>query len=861
MIEPEKSVFLVESEKAVEISQPADCGTLIVTVNSPAEYKTGPYPVSVSNPMVQLQASSQEIEIIKGKLVVFLATENPSDLEKGELRVALFRENRFEAEAPAFGGIARLDGLLPGVYSLLVYDDAQQFGTVQKNGALVEAGKETVENISIFFAPALSLKAEVLNATDDSQIENALVRLVDLDTGEVKGQGRSDSLGFTVFSFSDSFPEGSLSFAVSAPNFFATTVPLEGLAETQTIRLKPVTTSENGKAEVTVLNPLNEAIPNARVFLLDAETKQVRQDIPFQATDSRGTTVFSGIPSGNWIVFAEKGFDSEESDLFESDSKKTSRVKVIIEGAEAVLWVQAVDESGFAASNAAVSVFSANGNDFKSIESFSLDSDGSGSVSLKANQRVFVEISKSGFLVYRSEFVYLYSGQTSKINVELKTDDGSNEISLEWTGFVDASNESVSRFEPGELYFANFDLRVPGGGMQSFESVGGMVRIEEEKGKTGIVFLESGQAANATILIGKNWGPTNGEEADLAPENMVSEKGTWARMVWQNPSAGIYRVRIGFSTSEEAKPGTGLLVHFNAWAIRKDSGQLETNPTDAEVLAGSKQLLYAESNSKKIVLSSAADDCTEVFCFLNVQARDLSTQKELETPFQLLNEREYEISLQLMNNSGSELNNVSFSMQNRQFGQLVGLLQIQQFSLFPAEGEAIEQTVNGFETEPVFLELGTGKSALLQIRAKMVSDQWSDLVLLLGPSNGEKIEHAIEFESAGNQLFKAMVSPEEIRPQQETKLLVSVAEKETSQIVSEATVTVKLDSLDGQTTEWTEATDSGGQARFVVPGTSAGSIVTIISKNQIQTDGTILSIGSIMAYTGIPLESNASNQS
>lgn len=833
LVKPKKTDFLVESEKAVEVPQPEGCGALIVTVNSPPEYNNGPYPVSVSNPMVQLQASSQETEILKGKLIVFLAAEKPSELENSQPRVVLFRENRFEAEAPALGGIARLGELLPGIYSLLVYDDAQRFGTIRKNSVLIETGKEATENVSLVFNALFSLKAQVLNETSESQIENALVRLVDSDSGEVKGQARSDALGFALFSFSGSFPEGSLSFAVSVPGFFATTVPLEGLSETQIIRLKPVSVGENGKVEATVLNGLNEPIANARVFLLEAETKIVRQDISFQATDSKGTVFFSGIPSGNWIAFAEKGFDAGESDSFESKTEKTSRVKIVIEGKPAILWVQAFNESGLPASNAAVSVFAANGNSFESIESFSLDEEGTGSVSLKANQRVFVEISKSGFLVYRSEFVQLFSGQTSEINAELKKDDGRNEIRLESTGFVDSSNESVSRFEPGEMYFANFDLTVPRGGTAQYQKAGVLVRIGEEKGKTGIVFLESAQAANATAVIGKNWNPVNGEELDLAPENMATEKGSWARIVWENPSSGVYRVRVGFSTTKEAKPGTALLVHYNAWATRTVSEQLETDPMDAEVLAGAKQLLYAESNSKKIVLSSPADECTETVCFSNAQVRDVSTQQLLESPFQLLNGREYEVSLQLANNSGSELSNISFSMANKQQEKVVGLIQIEEFSLVPEEGEPIQQTVDGFETKPVFFGLGIGKSALLQIKLKMVADQWSNIVLSLDPSSGEKIEKSIEFESAGNQQFKAMVSPEEIKPQQETKLLVSVREKETSQIVSDATVSIQLDSLDGGKTEWAEVTDSGGQARFVVPGTSAGSIVTI----QIQKDG------------------------
>ncbi len=848
LVKPEKTGFLVESEKAIEVSQPKGCGALIVTVNDPPEYKSGPYPVSASNPMVQLQASSQELEILKGKLTVFLTAEKPSDLENSQPRIVLFRENRFEAEAPALGGIARLEELLPRIYSLLVYDDAQQFGTVQKTDVLIEAGKETTETVSLVFDASFSLKAQVLNEVDESQIENAVVRLVDLDNGEVKGQSRSDATGFAQFSFSGSFPEGSLAFAVAAPGFFAATVPLEGLNETQTIRLKPVSGGENGKVEVTVLNGLNEPIPNARVFLLEAETKLVRQDISFQATDSKGEAVFSGIPSGNWVAWAEKGFDSGESDSFESKTEKTSRIKVVIEGKEATLLVQALDESGLPASNAAVSVFATTGNGFESVETFSLDEEGNGSVSLKANQRVFVEISKSGFFVYRSGFVQLYSGQTSEINAELKTNDGRNEIRLEWTGFVDASNESVSRFEPGEMYFANFDLTVPGGGTLQYQQAGAMVRIEEENGKTGIVFLESAQAANATVVIGKNWNPANGEELDLAPENMATEKGSWARIALENPSSGVYRVRIGFSTAPETKSGTALLVHYNAWAIRNGSGQLETDPLDSEVLAGTKQLLYAESNSKKIALSSPADECTDIFCFSNVQVRDLSTQQSLESPFQLLNGREYEVSLQLVNNSGSELNNISFSMANKQSDQLVGLIQIEEYSLVPPSGEPMQETVNDFQTEPVFFDLGIGKSAFLQVKIKAMADQWSDIVLFLDPSNGEKTEKSIEFESAGNQQFKAMVSPEEIKPQQETTLLVSVAEKETSQTVSGAIVTVKLDSLDGQTTEWTGQTDSGGQARFVVPGTSAGSVVTI----QIQKDG--FETASIQKMVGFLLE-------
>jgi len=634
LVKPEKTDFLADSEKAVEISQPKDCGSLIVTVNDPPEYKSGPYPVSVSNPMVQLQASSQELEILKGKLTVFLTAEKTSDLESSQPRVVLFRENRFETEAPTLGGIAHFDELLPGLYSILVYDEAQRFGTIRKTEVLLEAGKESTETIPLSFAVSLSLKAQIVNSTDESQIENAVVRLVNLDNGEAVGQGRSDSTGLAQFSFSDSLPEGSLAFAVAAPDFFSGTVPLAGFNQTQIIHLKPVSSSENGKVEATVLNLSNEPIANARVFLLDAQTKQVRQDISFQATDAKGKAVFSGIPSGNWIAWAEKGFDSGESDSFESKAEKTSRVKIVIEGKEAILLVQALDESGSPASNAAVSVFAANGNNFDSIQSFSLNDGGNGSVSMKANQRVFVEISKSGFLVYRSEFVQLYSGQTSEISAELKKDDGSNAIRIESTGFVNASNESVSRFEPGELYFANFDLIVPGGGTLQYQQAGAMVRIEEEKGKTGIVFVESAQAANATVVIGKNWNSANGEELDLAPENLATEKGSWAKIVLENPSSGVYRVRIGFSTTKETKPGTALLIHYNAWGMQTGSGQLETDPTDAEALAGTKQLLYAESNSKKIVLSSPADECTETVCFSNVQVKDLSTQKQLDSPFQ-----------------------------------------------------------------------------------------------------------------------------------------------------------------------------------------------------------------------------------
>jgi len=153
--------------------------------------------------------------------------------------------------------------------------------------------------------------------------------------------------------------------------------------------------------------------------------------------------------------------------------------------------------------------------------------------------------------------------------------------------------------------------------------------------------------------------------------------------------------------------------------------------------------------------------------------------------------------------------------------------------LVPPTGEPTRQTVNDFQTKPVFFDLGIGKSASLQFKIKAMADQWSDIVLSLDPSNGNKIEKAIEFQSAGNQQFKALVSPEEIKPQQATSLLLTVREKETSQPVSEASVSVKLNSADGQTTEWTQNTNANGEARVDIPGTSANSVLSI----QIQKDG------------------------
>ncbi|MBU1930772.1 hypothetical protein KJ972_04645 [Candidatus Micrarchaeota archaeon] len=810
-VSPIQTEFTINSEDAVRVSQPQNCGGLVLTLFSPSDFRLTSYPISVFNPLVLLEPASIVFQSHEARLNVFLSATNPSLLEGTQATVVLFRDNRFEKEAPALGGVAHFSGLTPGVYSILVLEENQLFGQTILEGVVLEPSQEKTTTIMVSDAVVTTIRVQIVQSETTIGIENALVRLVNRENGKVLGQTHTKTDGITELGFVQAI-EGSIYIAVSAPNFFSKTIALESITETQIVELKPISAIETGTVIVKVENENQGPIENARVFLLDAVSKQVRQDIPIQFSDALGKVTFLGVPSEQLVAWAEKDLKRGESPSFQASTTQTTTITTTVKPDQTLISILALDHQGIPVGSAIVTVFNAQN---QKITSFALDTDGSGITTLTANQRVSLEIKHEDFMTFRSETLELLGGIPKQVNAVLERKETLNSFGISFQGFQDVSQKEVTQFFPGTQYYAVFDLSIPKN--PAYIQAGAFFRIGGLEGTMkNAVWIESIQVANAVIVQGKSFDPANGENIDLAAENLVTKESKWAQVLFSTPTPGTQRMVIGFKARTDTTPETMGKFFYNAWAITQQNQSLETNPIDTSAMSGSKERLYATAYHQSFSISGKQDSCENEICFANFFVKNLSTTGFLQEPFELNNNHLYELSFELANNSTQGIEITYFLLANMQDSISTSQIKIQEYSITLPDKSVIQESAEAFESNSVSFSLGANQKARVKVTLQPSASYWSSIVISAQLDSGETFKKSIPFEVSGERAFKWFLSQHQFSPLTENSVQLVVLDEGAQTPVENAIITIRLFSPNGGQIEWTQYTDSQGKTDITI---------------------------------------------
>ncbi len=808
-VKPEQEIVSSNNNGELAFIEPVNCGTLTLTVFSPAEFKQKSF--AIVDPITVVAMEYNETP----KAIIALQLVDASGIPLGNIAasVSLVQNGAITQTTMIEHGHGIIDAL-PGKYNLLVQDNALAFAMLDKIELDLNAGTRLDLNVRMSSDLKGFVFGKVLDNSNGKAIANASIELRDLKDDLLASAKTGSNGEFRLPVVSALF----LFLTASAEGYLPLQQSVDLDAKAIEIKLEKATEFNSGIVEVSVFDPGSAPVENAVVTLHDANSMEIA---PYgqKVSDANGIARFAGVKAGKYIAVAEKYPYHAESIEQETSISETANFFVWFFAVESSLSLKAVDESGNAIENAIVEVFDLNGQKIDSVEL----QDGRAFYSTRADKRVFLVFSHPDYLQYYSESFNLLQLDFVEIKAVMRKAFFGDAPKANFLGVFNEFGEKVFDLESGKNYSAKIELLVPS--TRAFDSaelhfrVGSAKSIEDDE-----LQIVAANAGIATVISGKMFNEPKSEQTDFAIEITGNFPAKWVNATIDYPEAAVYAVSIDLSVSEQAAFGAMLPMFYRAVGIA--NGVYYRDPED-DVLGHAKetqekQALYAKTVALQQYFKRAERACYGKLCLI-ANSQEAKSGEFLEEPFELFKGIDYNVLFTVLNNSSQPMENVSIEARNYYFGKERQDLKItgfeinsakKQFSDFATENAAIGTLQPNSNIE--------GKLAILPL-----ADNYTALQFKVTTRNAGSFVFNVFFDAFDKRLMKINAVPEQPIALAESKLLLFAIDPETGRGIANALFTLDLQAANGGESQLQKRADSNGLADFFLLAMKPGSRIIV----------------------------------
>ena len=805
----------------ITITPPEECGLLSVRATA-SGFKPLEAIIDRGGKVLRFEAE----ETAKGS-ILFVVRDSETDRLLNGIKVSVFDLQDFPVGAPRFTDRGEaVFSIEPGSYKAIIEDESSDYGSEEVSFSVQERESSTRE-VELSKQVKAFLNVSVIEGSSGEELNGASIFVRKENGARVASKELEEDESTAIFALTDSgvyiVSASKEGFLVSSPVRVDTTgLDLEEEVDV-VIELEQCTPTTCGIIRVKVEDEEGLTVENAVVYLLDPATGFLLSEYGSKVTDANGlTSAFTNVKEGSYKATAQKYPASGTSNALEVDMTAENIITVVMVIGDGTIEVIATDLDGREVPFALAELRTHSG---EVLGTISLDEEGKGSLSTKADKRVYAIVTADGFSRFVSNSRQVFRNEKVTINAVLEREISGDKATVRWFGLFDESGNRIEdALGTGETYIARFQLLVPENN-DFFES-GLHVRVGEKRLLENDMILIAGiNAPETTIVKGTSFTPETGTNEDY--DNLTNADAKWANIVWIGETGevegGIYNVEVELKVKRETTPGFELPVFYRAWALSDFDGYVR-DPVDARLgnseSTSARHALYAEAY-KQPFFEGATQLCDENFCY-SERVVDLSEGLILkDTPYEARVFSDYIVLFSITNNSSTRHDNATLHVLNEDTeGNDADVLGIEDYNIVNADSELFSSSTRAFEIGPIglgnFSPFRSVNSDLL-VRPRKMED--SNLRLRIVSAGNEVLEKRINFTVVSESDLNVIVEPDTLPAFLPIDLLVKVRFKEGNNAglpAARANVIVSRIAPDRSESSSSKKTDAAGNALFQI---------------------------------------------
>lgn len=637
----------------VSVKQPANCGTLLASINVDGYDFVDSYPINDSTTIISLDeiGSNPGNNAVCGNNVCEFGESNsncsldcdvgdnpvpPVNPLKGTLEVTVRDSNgvldgmkiklldNFSSivdSEDSWAGYAAFYDIIPGTYKINVSDPNNRHIAETLSNVIIRAGETTAKSIMLAKTgqsggndgddnpddgggvndnKAHFITFDALDNASNSRIANASVRLLN-NNFELVEEKSTGQFGSKLF------------FAVDANKTFNAIITaddyedkeISGIKSDQNIsaRMNKLTIPRTtGNIKARVIDENGRKVERARIVLVDYDSNLSNWSAQF--SDVNGETIFTGKSAGKYYAIATTTLAYGESIAKEVIVGQEIELPVNIKIGNTRINLTIIDNDDNPIPNAIVSVWKTlDDAPAGNIGTLTADADGKINEFIKAGRTIYFIASSQGFASTTTSNYTLAPNTTLPLTeIKLSKIIISQNPSVEFVGMFDGSTK-VDFLEAGKTYSAKLKLIIP----QSENFVRGGIHFRAGKDaelleNSPIIIKNAGGGASTSVVKSTTFTPPTGETTDGA--NLTNEDAKWVNIIWgtgtnESFTTGIYEATITVKIREGTPRATELQIYYRGWA--EEASKVFRVPADNELLqapsSAQKQALYANTSS------------------------------------------------------------------------------------------------------------------------------------------------------------------------------------------------------------------------------------------------------------------------
>ncbi|QQR93114.1 MAG: carboxypeptidase regulatory-like domain-containing protein [Candidatus Iainarchaeum archaeon] len=652
----------IVSNGVLTVTPPKDCGTLIASVNGNGFVRQDSILLSGNTPVVQLQS----IELPKGRVRVRVQDAQGNFLEN--MRVELIATSTSSNEATLFTntlGTANFNDVAIGGYYASVADPNGDYAT--KTSDTIEVLEGVTQEINVEMSKSIkgTITVQVKKKGASTNIANALVKLIRKSDNKLIATQQTNASGNTVsFAVEESGP-----YVITAEqdNYLSNSIESGTINGDKSIilELEALTPQNSGIVRIRVKDEEGLPVDNAQVVLYESGSGFIALQYSPKVTDVNGLAKFSGVKAGNYFarVFKYPAGPSD-SPSFATQLAIPTEQDVTLQIGVATVQVKVKDPQGGAIPFANVE-FLTDGTDecLPGKCQLSADAQGIASKAFKADRKIFVRVTATGYSASTSLAYQLFPGATQTINIKLENTITGNTPIIDLVQVQETPSGAIAtEMKAGRVYRLLFRLKVPSSLVG--EEGGVHVRVGDEALlENDVMRIVSINAPQTQIVKGTSYTPPNGTTTD--EPNITFSDAKWATLNWNDLPAGTYEVGVNVRVEETTPLLESLPIYYRAWVV-KNNGDWIRAPQDAVLgiaeQTGQRGSLYAETYSK-IFHQGESIACEGDFCFTGEQLFNATDSLYVQgPPFAFAVNKNYRYEFVLTSNTSSIYSNTKLRM-------------------------------------------------------------------------------------------------------------------------------------------------------------------------------------------------------
>jgi hypothetical protein len=685
----------------VEVDVPDNCGQLNAKV-------LGDY--VLANETIYLSDNDLKMEIGKGSLakgsVLVTVANNKGETIAGiDVRLYSRASNGtqgalIEEKSTSTNGTASFSDVPVGNYYVVAFDRQGNYGEYDglKQNVVQEVKANSTTTIAVVMNDSVAGKIKLV-VQDKETRELIKGAVVSLSKGQnVITSKQTDEAGKVEFSVGE---DVQYNINVDKAGYLIASMKMNPSNDFVTVQIEQATIENSQSLFVVVTDEKDKPIENVRLKLKkNSDGAQVGSEL---VTGLDGRATFERVEEENYYVYAVKpGYGEKTSDTIRVNNRQQNILKIKIPLGSGKINFGVFDEQGSPVVGAMVKAVDASS--FEVLDETTTDSDGKKEIIVRADKKVFLSVSASGF----SDYVTIPIQMQKDVSIEKRVVlfKSVSAFGIEPDGLY-AGNEKVSESDsalsPGQKYTAKFRLFVPKNSV--FDEVEVHIRTGKDTSTSmekDVAYITDIRGAYNSILKGTTYNPPVGQATDL--QHLTSGNAKWGNALFKSIKGGVYEIEADVQVRDEAKIGSSGEIWYRA--AGKSSGFVRA-PVDSMLgTSGStsqKQGLYA--NSLKMSFSIGPSSlCSEDFC-ASYSIEDLreGIASNVAESYNAQIESSYKLNFEISTISKTPFGSTQISVKDKTAG-----LVMNSYDVKTALGEQKQGRLNGSELKLSVGELSYG---------------------------------------------------------------------------------------------------------------------------------------------------------